>query len=279
METSLQENILNHIFTLELFSRLGMSLFFGMSVFGFACVLQGQIKSKRFYDIVFNVSRFSFLMGTISILVYGILQFILPIGSLPNQFYTGCSFAFALGLLILEPTKKEIPVLYFIIGSIIFLLMTLISFLEPKILMPVEQNHWFLLVHIFFSIISECLFVISFSASLLFIIKHSKLKKKKLVSSSNTTSLSGLEKGIIRSSFLGLAFITLALLSGLILVFVSKQSSPVGFLKIGWAFFVWGWFAITILGRHFFGWKGRKGAWLIVFGSIIMMLGFLGYYK
>ncbi len=276
VNASLQERLLHNIFLLELFARVGMSLFFALSVFGFACVLHIQEKKAKLSSRILHISRFLFLCGTIAILVYGVLEYILPINSITAELYTISSFIFALGVLFFDPKHKEFSALSFVIGSLIFLLMTLISFLEPKILLHSEESDWLINLHICLSILGETVFVISLCASLLFILKHKKLKKKIIESDSNTSSLSAIEKVLVRSSFSGLALITLALLTGLILVFVGKETFQVGFVKIFWAFFVWGWFTVTIFGRSFWGWKGRKGAWLIVMGSVLLLLGLFG---
>jgi ABC-type uncharacterized transport system permease subunit len=276
IEASLQERLLHNIFLLELLARVGMSLFFGLSVFGFACVLQIKEKYLNLSSLILQVSRILFLLGTISILTYGILEYLLPINSITTELYTLICFIFALGMLFFDPKHKEYPPLSFIIGSVIFLLMTLVSFLEPKVLLPTEKNAWFINLHIILSILGETIFIVSFCASLLFVINHRKLKRKKIASDRKTTSLSTLEKVVVRSSFIGLAFITLALITGLILVFVGKGMPQAGFVKIFWAFFVWGWYAISILGRSFWGWKGRKGAWLIILGSALLLLGLVG---
>jgi hypothetical protein len=75
METILQERLLHNIFFLELLARVGMSLFFGLSVFGFACVLHLKEKNTKLYVLIFKVSRFLFLLGTLLILVYGVLEY------------------------------------------------------------------------------------------------------------------------------------------------------------------------------------------------------------
>jgi ABC-type uncharacterized transport system permease subunit len=90
------------------------------------------------------------------------------------------------------------------------------------------------------------------------------------------TSLSGLEKLVERSSLIGLSFITFSLLSGLALIFVGKIAVQVGFVKILWAFLVWGWYVMTIFGRSLWGWRGRKGAKLAIFGMILLLLGLFG---
>lgn len=134
-------------------------------------------------------------------------------------------------------------------------------------------------IHIALSIIGQLVFTISFCASLLFIIKHNNLKRKKIASGKHTTSLSLLEKIIVKSSYVGFCFITLALITGLIVMLFSKNFPQMDFIKMFWSFFVWTWFIIVIFGRNLWGWKGRTGAQLIVVGSIILILGlFVNFY-
>jgi ABC-type uncharacterized transport system permease subunit len=275
--TSLQERILHNIYLLELFSRIGMSLFFGLSLFSFACVMQIQDRQKTLAKKILKIAKIFFILGSTSIIMFAILEFILPSISLASEIYTIGTIILAVSLLGFNTEKRDYPALAFTISSIIFLLMTLISFLEPKVLIQTEKNNFLINFHITTSITGLLLFISSFCASFLFITNHNKIKKKEIEFSQNSTSLSKLEKIIIKSSIAGLAFITLALISGILIISIGTQNSyQTGFIKVFWAFFVWAWFAISILGRNLWGWKGRKGAWLILTGSVILLFGLIG---
>ena len=275
MELTLQERILNHIFYLELFARVGISLFYGLSVFGFACVLHTQERHSRFSNILKQASQGFFLLGAICILIYGILEYILPINSVTSEVYTFFCFLFSVGVLFFNSKRKEFPAISFVIGSFIFLFMTLVCFLEPKVFIHQEKIFWFINFHIILSVLGETIYLISFCASILFLLNHNKLKKKIISLNSLQTSLSTLEKVVVQTSFCGLGLLTLALISGIILVFVNKDASQISLLKILWATFIWAWYAMTLYGRIFWGWKGRKGALLVILGSSVLMVGSL----
>lgn len=135
---------------------------------------------------------------------------------------------------------------------------------------------YLLYLHISTAIIGELIFVVAFATSCLYLKTYKKLKQKTIDYNSHPTSLSTLEKFIVRSSIIGLIFITTSLISGLLFLFIDKDYSRISFAKILWAFCVWGWYLLAIFGRHLWGWRGKKGAQLILFGMILLVFGLFG---
>jgi len=133
-----------------------------------------------------------------------------------------------------------------------------------------------LYLHIVTAIIGELIFVIAFCAACLYLRNYQKLKHKIINSHFHPTSLSTLENFIVRSSVVGLLFITTSLIFGFIFLFFDTTTDQISIVKILWAFCVWGWYLLAIFGRHLWGWKGKKGAQLILFGMILLIFGLFG---
>lgn len=138
------------------------------------------------------------------------------------------------------------------------------------------QNHWILYLHITTAVIGELIFVVAFGTSCIYLHTYNKLKQKVIDHNLHPTSLSKLEKFVVRASVVGLIFITTSLVSGLLFLFTQQNTSQIGLMKLLWAFCVWGWYLLAIFGRRLWGWRGRKGARLIIFGMILLIFGLFG---
>lgn len=273
---SFQENLIHNIFMLEAVSRIAMSALFGFAVLGFGYTLSLQARSKKYSEKFHNLARILFILATVFTIIYGTLEFILPINSITTQVYTSICLVLAFAVIFIDRGKEGLPAFSFLGGALIFLMATITPFLDPKPLYRATSVDWIVYFHIGTAALGEAIFVVSFCASLLYLRDYRKLKQRKFDKASSPTSLSTLEKLVERSSLIGLTFITFSLLSGLALIFVGKFSVQVGFIKILWAFLVWGWYVMTIFGRSLWGWRGRKGAKLAIFGMLLLLLGLFG---
>lgn len=133
-----------------------------------------------------------------------------------------------------------------------------------------------LYLHIATAIVGELIFVIAFGASCLYLHTYRKLKQKIIDNAFHAASLSSMENFIVRSSFVGLAFVTTSLVSGMFLLFQERAFFFSNISKIFWAFCVWGWYLLAIFGRHLWGWRGKRGVQLIIFGMILLVFGLFG---
>lgn len=273
---SFQENLIHNIFLLEAISRIAMSVLFGFAVLGFGYTLSLRARAKNHSNLFHNFARLFFILATVFTIVYGTLEFILPINSLTTQVYTAICLVLALAVILIDRGKEGLPAFSFLGGALIFLMVTITPFLDPKPLYRAASLDWLVYFHIGTAALGEAIFVAAFCASLLYLRNYHKLKQRKFDKVPSPTSLSALEKLIEKSSLVGLTFITFSLFSGLALIFIGKFAVQVGFVKILWAFLVWGWYVMTIFGRSFWGWSGRKGAKLAIFGMILLLLGLFG---
>lgn len=273
---SFQENLISNIFMLEAVSRIAMSTLFGFAVLCFGYTLSLKARDKKHSEKFHFIARVFFILASVFTVIYGTLEFILPINSITTQVYTSICLVLAIAVIIVDRGKDGLPSFSFLVGALIFLMVTITPFLDPKPLYRAASVDWLVYFHIGTAALGEAIFVAAFCASLLYLRDYRKLKQRKLVKNPSPTSLSGLEKLVERSSLIGLTFITFSLLSGLALIFIGKIAVQVGFVKILWAFLVWGWYVMTIFGRSLWGWRGRKGAKLAIFGMILLMLGLFG---
>ncbi|BBH53469.1 hypothetical protein JCM31447_19120 [Fluviispira sanaruensis] len=273
---TIQENIFRNIFMLETIARIGMSTLYGFAVLIFGYTLMLKSKNAPHSEKFHIGARALFLLATSFTIVYGTLEFIFPVNSLTTQVYTVICFVLSVAVIAVDRGKEGLPAFSFLVGALTFLLATISPFLDPTPLYNAASGDWLVFLHIGTAALGEAIFVASFCASLLYLREYTKLKQKKLEKVHSPISLAALEKLVERSSLIGLTFITISLLSGLALIFIGKVTVQVGIVKILWAFLVWGWYVMTIFGRSLWGWRGRKGARLTVFGMLLLILGFFG---
>ncbi len=271
-----QDNLMSNIFLLETISRIAMSVLFGLALLGFGYTLSLKAREKKHYEKFHYFARICFILAAVFTVIYSTLEFILPINSSTTQVYTSICFVLSIAVIIVDRGKEGLPSFSFLVGALIFLMATISPFLDPKPLYKADSIDWLVYFHIGTAALGEAIFVAAFCASLLYLREYRKLKQRKIDKTPSSTSLSGLEKLMERSSLLGLTFITVSLFSGLALIFIGREAVQVGLVKILWAFFVWGWYVMTIFGRSRWGWRGRKGAKLAVFGMVFLMLGLFG---
>lgn len=271
-----QDNLMDNIFLLEAISRISMSVLFGLALLGFGYTLSLKAREKKHYNKFHYVARIFFILGSVFTVIYSTLEFILPINTITTQVYTSICLVLSIAVIIVDRGKEGLPAFSFLVGALIFLMTTLTPFLDPKPLYRAESLDWLVYFHIGTASLGEAIFVAAFCASLLYLREYRKLKQRKIDKNPSAASLSGLEKLMERSSLIGLTFITFSLFSGLALIFIGKEAVQVGLIKILWAFLVWGWYVMTIFGRSRWGWRGRKGAKLAIFGMILLILGLFG---
>ena len=142
--------------------------------------------------------------------------------------------------------------------------------------MNFNENNWLLILHIATATVGETIFVLAFCVSLLYLYYYKKLKQRIVHKRIAITSLSSLENITSKSLYVGFFFITLSLISGVALIFFGDISIQKGYFKIFWAFLVWGWYVSAIFGRNLFGWRGYKGAKLVILGMLILISGLFG---
>ena len=91
--------------------------------------------------------------------------------------------------------------------------------------------------------------MVAFSASLLYIWDYRRLKSHVLELRSFMPSLQTLDAVVGRVSLIGFLLISTSLASGVLLILDPTLRSHLSVLKIFWAFAVWGWYLLALVGR------------------------------
>lgn len=108
---------------------------------------------------------------------------------------------------------------------------------------------------------------------------HYRLKRKdNLMGLGRLASLEALEKLIIRTSTVGFALLTVGLVSGLIVVSEGDSPLPAGWWftpKIILATLAWLVYALVMNIRYASGFRGRRAAWLSIFGLALLLATYI----
>ncbi len=255
--------------------RIGQAVAFGLSFFLFGIVLQDRTKTDARTDQALRFARLSFLFGTFMAVAGGTLAFISPSPSTPQIVLLGINLALAFVTLFLDRGPQGMPALSFLTGALIWLLTVAQPFVFPHADSGL-QSFWGLTgIHIVTAIGGEALCMISFCASLLYLWDYKRLKSKHLARRPFIPSLDTLDTLVERTTVIGLFLISTSLVTGVGLVLWGEGQS-VSTLKVLWAFAVWGWYVLSIFGRGFWGWRGRKGAQLSLWGTALMIATLFG---
>lgn len=257
----------------DFYLRLGLSLAYGASL-----LLAGYTLSSRGSGVVGKknsqgAARFFFYLGTLlSISAFTVLYF-LPDASRGLLVNMGIGLVLAIATLFYERGNKEQMALSFLACALILFLNLISPFLVSYQDASTPAT-WLLKLHILTAILGEGLFVLAFVGSLLYLWDYRNLKSKWLRKSQFFPSLEKLDRLTENALFLGLVFITTSLVSGIALF--TQENLETSFVKVLWAFGVWFWYVFCIFGREMWGWRGRRGAVLSLWGMLIMGAALFG---
>ena len=222
-----------------------------------------------------QISRIAFLLGMLSLACFCTIVALHPAARVETLVLLGVALVLAVVTFLWETSAKAIPTLAFLSSGIVWLLAIggayFLSFYSENAQTfaqkPLDGLSSF---HIGTATIGSGLCVMSFLAALLYLLSFHWLKAKKLGGVPTLPSLEFLDRLIEKSTLWGLFSMTFSLVSGLGLAFVWNPPQQVTTLKIVWAFAVWGFYAISIYGRGFWGWRGRAGALLALWGVLLI---------
>jgi len=299
--TGLETQIVANILLLERLVRLGLAAAFGISLVAYARVLllsqnegrprderemrQGRsvddartadtlnpttalrLSNLRLWQIA---SRLSFQLGTAFTVAYATLAAVSPQTPVALLVYLGVALVIAMATLLLDRFPRTLPALSFLSSGLIWLLVVLASYLMPSQGLdhrPIGALAW---AHIATATLASGLFIAAFLASCLYLIGYRWLKTRQLEGRPRLPSLEFLDNLVERTSVVGLFLITTSLVSGLGLIFTGTPLASVGTAKLVWAFAVWGLYSVSIFGRGFWGWRGRRGALFSVWGTLLI---------
>ncbi len=152
-------------------------------------------------------------------------------------------------------------------GIVVFPLVFLLTFLtatgqQPFLFSPAANRGW-LIVHICFILAGYAAIVLSFGASLLYLIQERSLKSKRASGLlSRLPALEVIDEIGLRSLLLGFPFMTVGLIVGMALA--QQTFGTVNFLdpKIFLSLLMWAVYMVLLYTRWSSGWRGRRAAYL-----------------
>jgi ABC-type uncharacterized transport system permease subunit len=153
-------------------------------------------------------------------------------------------------------------------GIVVFPLVFLLTLVaaagdQPSLQMPVGVRHGWLIAHIALIFTGYAALIVSFVASLLYLIQEHTLKSKKLSGLiSRLPALEVIDDIGYRSLLIGFPFMTLGLIAGTVVA--QATYGHIDFLdpKILLSILMWAAYLVMVYTRWNAGWRGRRAAYL-----------------
>ncbi len=156
-----------------------------------------------------------------------------------------------------------------------FLLTLASDFLHGQVfpVRPEHKNFW-LGLHAGLNLIGLCAFMLHFLFALMYLLQEANLKSKKRTPSSRwLPPLLLCDELGYKSLVAGFPFFTLGIITGALLALNVKRSwSPFETLTL----IIWIIFAFLIEARLMTGWRGKKAAYLSIFGFLLLFFASIG---
>lgn len=139
----------------------------------------------------------------------------------------------------------------------------------------VERQSWELTAHIILSTVAYALITIAAAMAIALALLDRRLRSRRpLGRLAILPSVEALESGLFQALGAGFTVLTLALFSGFVFVeniFAQQLSRKTGLSVLAWIVF-----AILLLGRWRFGWRGRKAMRWTMSGFTLLALAYFG---
>lgn len=170
---------------------------------------------------------------------------------------------------------------YTLIRSVVVCgLVSALLFSGSAALQESSSTNALLLAHIgsFFAGISGL--ALSFLLGCLLLLKNRSLKTKKLSAYIDyLPPLESLDALMSRLIAVGFPFLSLGLLLGFFMAHQSWSSGWQSDPKVLFALLSWLWYALLLFFRQVFGWRGKRLAWLNIFGFAVVLLTLIGVHS
>jgi len=168
------------------------------------------------------------------------------------------------------------------IGCIIAPLVALIVIMslnfpsDIKPLVPALKSAW-LPIHTILSFIGNSIFIVGFFISLLYLAVEKEIKRKRaFFFSEKFPSLSTLDRINYRCMSLGFPFLTAGIITGSIWAGFAWGSYWRWDPKETWSLITWIVYAILFHNRLALGWRGKRTAYMMILGFMLIVFTFLG---
>lgn len=132
-------------------------------------------------------------------------------------------------------------------------------------------------VHILTSVSANALFVFAFAISVAFLLQESLLKARKFtIIQQRLPSVVALDRLNGQVLNFGFMLMSLGILTGLGFLFVSDVPASIFDMRVLWSVVTFLVYCVLVVGRVSRGWRGRKVAWLSIFGFVTLVASFVG---
>jgi ABC-type uncharacterized transport system permease subunit len=268
--------ILDFMQRMEPLLRLALIVFFGLAMLLDAISIQSRNSEKSWPEDCRRAARSFFLCAVVLSTAHLTLLMASPAGTVLNIVLSGLACLIAIVAIMLERDRTGLRPLGFLSGAIVWALNVVAPFISGGESAPIHTLPGLSLFHIATALSGEALCMVAFSASLMYLWDYRRLKSHLLEKRPLMPSLQSLDTVIGRLSLIGFLLISSSLASGVALFLVPETRAHISALKVVWAFAVWGWYLLALVGRGYWGWTGRKGAQLSIWGSALLGLTLFG---
>lgn len=268
--------VLNYMQNIEPALRIALVFFFGIAMLLDAASIQGRNTDKLWPEQCRRAARNFFLSAMVLSTAHLTVLFVSPSGTVLNIAISAIACFIAIAAVMLERDKLHLSPLGFLTGAIVWALNVIAPFLVTNSSIQMHSLPWLSLFHITTALSGEALCMVAFSASLLYLWDYRRLKSHLLERRRLMPSLQTLDNLIGRVSLIGFLLISTSLASGVTLILDAQMRLHLSSLKVIWAFAVWSWYLLALVGRGYWGWTGSRGALLSIWGSALLGLTLFG---
>lgn len=245
-------------------------------------LLYAVTEKKRLITVAMIVVGVGLIAHTMGLTVRTI-----NIGRLPfaNMYEFILFFAWGLVLVYFVTQRRHpVPLLGTAVMPVAVILMAAarITTSAARPLMPALQSYW-LQSHVATAVLAYGAFGVSFGVGIMYLIKDSQpvtVSSTTLAtmpqSSSLLPSTETLDKLLYRVISFGFFFLTLVLITGSVWAEQVWGAWWSWDPKETWALITWLVYAVYLHGRFTRGWRGRRSAWIAVFGFVAVMFTLFG---
>lgn len=226
---------------------------------------------------LFNIGTLLLVLGTvlmIGVLVISGLKAHRHPSTNPFEIYNFLAFLVLIVYFISE-YKFKIRMLSIFLPTValIFLFLSLFS---PRNSFPLvhELPDYLFSLHTAFSLLGVAFLVLSFVASLFYLLQEKFLKGKIMKGIFRFPSLSVLEKTSYFSLLTGYSFLTLGVILGFLLANYKLVGKWLLDPKIVWTLLVWIIYSFAFLSRASGRLRGKKFAWFLIISFMMIMVGY-----
>ena len=171
-------------------------------------------------------------------------------------------------------------------GVVVFPVVFFLTFVaaveqQPVLLTTFVSHKGWLVAHIILIFTGYAALLVSFGASILYIVQERRLKAKKPASQiSFLPALEVIDQIGYRSLLLGFPFMTLGLITGSVVAITAPSIGRVDFLdpKILLSLLMWSVYMIMVFTRWNSGWRGRRAAFLAAFAFVAALAAWAANY-